>query len=55
MNVRAECKRRFGPGPCARIYASDLKTVLETFDCATWCAALQRRIEDDEASENTRE
>jgi len=46
-DVRALCKQRFGPGPCAKIYGPDLKTVVDTHDCATWCAALNRRIEED--------
>jgi hypothetical protein len=45
-DVRAECKRQFGDGPCARVYAADLKTVTDTYDCVHWCAALNRKIEE---------
>lgn len=44
-SVRAECKARYG-GPCIKIYASDMQTVVRTADCVVWCPLLNRRFEE---------
>ena len=46
-DVRSLCKSRY-PGPCSRIYAADMVTVVETFDCTVWCPVLKRPIEEEE-------
>lgn len=50
-DVRAECKRRF-PGPCIRVYAPDMVTVIETSDCTVWCPALNRSLVAEESYAN---
>ena len=52
-DVRALCKRRYGDGPCVRVFSSDYKTIVATHECTDWCAALQRRIEDEELTERS--
>lgn len=42
-DVRALCKERY-PGPCIRIYAPDMVTIVETSDCTVWCPALNRSL-----------
>lgn len=44
-DVHAECKRRYG-GPCIKIYASDMQTVVRTADCVVWCPLLKRAFEE---------
>ena len=46
MTVREACKRRHGDGPCVRIYAADLSTVVETRDCAAWCPLLHKPVDE---------
>jgi hypothetical protein len=45
-DVRALCKERNGPGPCIKLYASDMVTVTGTYECVDWCPVLQQRIEE---------
>lgn len=48
VDVRAECKRRFGRA-CVLIYGPDMETVVQELDCrGNWCPALKRVIEEAE-------
>lgn len=46
MTVREECRRRHGDGPCVKIYAADMKTVVDTRDCGAWCPILHKPVDE---------
>lgn len=48
MTVREECKRRFGDKPCIPIYAADMVTEVDRFECVDWCPMLSKRLDQEE-------
>lgn len=46
MTAREECRHQRGDEPCIKLYAADMATVTQTYECVEWCPLLQKRTDE---------